>query len=94
MRRTNFTALILSLCFCGVFFVSVTKAEQIELSNKAAAALAKAQAKALAAGGSAKASDAAEESGEEKESPEDALVAKLVEVKFERTPETILKAWE
>ena len=30
---------------------------------------------------------------EEKPSPEDELVAKLIEIKFERTPTTILKAW-
>ena len=41
--------------------------------------------------GSATPGDSAEE--EEKTSPEDDLVTKLVEIKFERTPSTILKAW-
>ena len=49
---------------------------------------------AVEAGESAGAADS-EASGEEEEktSPEDELVAKLVEIKFERTPATILKAW-
>lgn len=95
MYRTNFNALILALCFCGFSLSAPAEADQIDISDPAAAAAMLAKAKAaLAAGGTAEA-DAAqkEDAKEDAESPEDALVAKLVEVKFERTPETILKAW-
>ncbi len=96
MYRTNFTALILSLCLYSYCLVSVVDAEQIIVRGGAITAEALAKAQAKAAGGAAEASnpnDSNKEGEEEKESPEDALVAKLVEVKFERTPETILKAW-
>ena len=95
MYRKKLTVLVLALCVCAFCLDSVAAAQSTSVPDSAAMAemLAKVKARAMAAGGAVEVDTPNEEDAEEKESPEDALVAKLVEVKFERTPETILKVW-
>ena len=86
MMYLKFTAAI-ALLLSGLVFSSAafSDVQVVVDSNGEAVASDKAAAES---GGSDESGEA-----EKKPSPEDDLVAKLIEIKFERTPATILKAW-